>query len=141
MKPLPPPMERLIAAGLLAAAFVVMASIFDPGATRAGSSQPPTGPAQRPTPAPLRTAPAATADAHANLIPFGELATTWHRLSIFSTDDGTRYSVYDLASGAELATLITAEQVEQRFGISMTGLDFSAGTLMSGPDAAWDDFP
>jgi len=136
--------ERLIAAGVLAAAFIVMASIFDPGATRAGVPGDSSAlPGERPLPAPIRNSSvAASTNPHEGLAPLGELTSSFYRVCIYSAPGGPRYTVYDAASGRELGTLLSSQQVQQLFDIPVATLDFSAGQSISdADDSAWDDFP
>ena len=54
-------------------------------------------------------------DPHAGLMSLGEIADAHYRVLIFSGPEGPVYSVSDTQTGQTLGTLLTAEQVSERF--------------------------
>ncbi|MCI0364816.1 MAG: hypothetical protein L0Y44_16065 [Phycisphaerales bacterium] len=138
-----------IAAGLaLAVAFLLMASVFSPERSRAGNqdrSTDPSGDASwRATlpPESLSTNP------HEGLPSLGSLESHGYIIRMYSTKDGPRYSIYDQATGEELAVLMTLEVAHKNFPeIGLPSMSFTASpdgsksnssTLMlAEPDDDW----
>lgn len=125
-----PTMERLIAAIALGAMFLVLASIFRPHHTSAGVDSP--------------AAPGST-DPHAGLISLGSIEESRYTVLIFAGQTGPRYSVYDRESGSELALLLTAREVAERFpDLPLPSLDFSStvdGPLMTAETLGAGELP
>lgn len=93
-------MQHLVLAMALFVAFLFMASIFVPDPSQAGD---------------LVGAPAAHSAAARNGLPsLGQLEGDRYEVKVFATPSGPLYSVYD-RSGTELASLLTAQQVAERF--------------------------
>lgn len=147
-----PVMERLVAGITLGLAFVVMASIIVPDHSAAddggdashgvhgihapapdvasshhggASDHAPAGhPAHAPTPSS-----GGSVDAHEGLRPLGSLESRGFIIDFYATSVGPRYTVCD-ASGEELGTLLSLEQIEQHFPeLPLPGLDFSGDGL------------
>ncbi len=97
--------QRLLVILALGAAFIVMASIFVPGRTRAGA-EPDTarGPHR-----------SSSTDPHEGLLALGTLENGQYRVHIYATESGPRYSIYDAGTGEELGVLMTAEKVARLF--------------------------
>ena len=110
--------KRSVAIAGLGVAFLVMASVFAPDRTRAGDAQStPYGP---------------STDPHEGLAALGSLEDDGYRVHIYATDDGPRYSIYDISTGRELGVLLKAEQVEELFpDLPVPSMDFAtSGPLM-----------
>jgi len=137
-----PTVERLLAAACLAAAFLVMASVFAPDFTEAsappqhGAAAPPrtTGAPPRPEPATAPAAPAARS--------LGTLVDDAYRVEILAGLDGPRYTVFD-ANGRELATALTAEEAATLFPeLPIPSMDTGSGTqlMLAEPVGAGDSW-
>jgi len=121
-------MQRLFTVIALAAAFIVMASVFVPERARmvegADGGVLPRPHSQRPTP----RADEASADPHEGLSCLGELRDVRYTVKIYATESGALYSVYS-SEGTELGVLLTSAQVERRFpDLRVSTTDFSAPT-------------
>ena len=100
-----PNARKLAVAALLAAAFLVTASIFAPDvshATRTGTGA---------GPAPPEVVPAALAQSLPLLV---ELEGRTYTVKVYGSPDGPRYTVYG-SQGATLAERLTAQQLTDRF--------------------------
>jgi hypothetical protein len=152
MKQLSPGIERLIAAAVLCAAFVVMASIFVPASSPASDERADSSGSRSPAAAGHEARDSASAshhhgsvnrhssgestDPHADLISFGQIEDGCYIVQIYATESGPRYSVYDTIDGRELAVLMTAQQVARYFpDLPLEDLDFSTGSLLMRADA------
>ena len=123
-------MERVVAGTCLAFAFLVMASIFNPGGSHADDA------------AGQGTTYVSTA--HEGLVSLGTIEGEGLHVLVFSTDDGPRYTVIDAEDRRELGTLLTEEQVASRFpelNLRSMNIDDSTGPIMMvDPDTnRWHD--
>ncbi len=110
MKVPPPTVRRIIVAGILAAGFLVMASVFAPDRSQADDRD-----------SSSQQTPAAHSAAREGLPSLGQVSNDRYMIKIFGTPNGPVYSVYD-KSGVELGALLTAEQVTERFhGLHLPG--------------------
>ena len=126
----PPFVKRIAITLTLGCAFIVMASIFTPERSRAGSTAHRAG-RQNARVIQPRSAGATqaivSADAHAGLKSLGVIESGQYSLAIFATDLGPRYTILRTDSAEELGTLLTAEQVQQLLPeLDLTSLDFTA---------------
>ena len=101
-----PNARKLAAAAFLAAAFLVMASIFAPHVSVAGRAGIRVEPAPQPE--------IVSAALGENLPLLGELEGGSYTVRVYGSLDGPRYTVYG-SQGAALAELLTAQQVADRF--------------------------
>jgi hypothetical protein len=129
-------LRRLAIVAVLGVAFVLMASIFDPGAIRA--SQPDTR-----SPGASRQPELNSIDPHEGLRMLGTLHHHRYTVRMFAGAQAPLYSVYD-RDGSLLATLRTAAQIQQQFpSLPLPSLD--ADTPLNGrpqimkvdPDDDW----
>lgn len=96
--------HRLVASVILLIAFLVMASVFVPRRSQAHDRPGPVGDATSShSTSPEKTLPS-----------LGQLESGRFTIKLFATHRGPRYSVLD-DKGTELAGLLTAEQVAERF--------------------------
>jgi hypothetical protein len=115
--------RRAFVGGLLAAAFVVMASVFSPDRSQADETS---MPSISDSGVIAIEAPPGSADAHAGFQSLGTIETAAYLVQIYSTQSGPRYSVYDRNSRVELGTLLNEEQVQTGFPeIMLPRTDFS----------------
>jgi hypothetical protein len=150
--------QRLVILGVLAVAFIGMASVFAPQRSKAGDGTAPRH-EMRATPANKRvergsdsiepqsrpSAPAPqtnplSVNPHEGLRSLGTLEGSSFIVHIYSTVAGPRYSIYARADGTEMGVLLSVDQVHQLVPeLQLPATDFSApGTLMMAePDAAW----
>ena len=114
--------QRLVVILAFGAAFVVMASIFVPGRTRAGDESDAARWPHRFN----------STDPHEGLLALGTLENGRHRVQIYATESGPRYSIYDAGNGEELGVLMTAEKVAKLFPeLPLPSMDFgTSGPLM-----------
>ena len=109
-------MERLIAGIALAIVFVLLGSVFVPKSSDAhhddhhDAAHGDAGHGQG-----HGHDLAHSTDPHEGLSSLGWLESRGYMVQIFGTGRGPHYSIYDAASGEELAVLITAERAAQRF--------------------------
>lgn len=125
--------ERIIAGFVLGVAFLVMASIIVPHDTQASESD-------RQAPARFaRSAPLAdgSVDAHAGLVEMGSIESSCYLVRIYGGGSQPLYTVFDIADGRELGTLLTVEQVESRFpDLPLSTIQFDGtNSSMLGPHA------
>jgi hypothetical protein len=135
----PPPnyLKRIVVVLGLGVAFIVMASIFTPERSPAGSPRR-TGDHAR---SPLQRqdggaganarsqAAIVSADAHDGLRSLGVIESGRYLIAIFATDVGPRYTIFDGESQQELGTLLTAAQVQQLLpDVDLSTLDFSSSS-------------
>ncbi|MHC4990524.1 MAG: hypothetical protein ACYTGC_06040 [Planctomycetota bacterium] len=127
--------ERTVAGITLGVAFLIMASIIvpeDSGATERGHA-PATGSI---TPDESHAGVSdshvlPSTDPHEGLRQLGSIEGAGYLVCIFATQTGPRYSIYDAESEAELATLMTAEQVSEHFpDLPLDRLEISPPGLM-----------
>ncbi len=122
---LPSTIERLLAGLALCGAFLLMASVFVPGQSSADPSintQTITG----------------QSDPHAGLLSLGEIADANFRVNIFSGPEGPVYSVFEAQTGQVLGTLLTPEQVSERFPeLPLPDMDFDTVEQFSIEDGAF----
>jgi hypothetical protein len=118
----------------LGAAYLVMASIFEPDRTEAQPGGRAVDRSRPGAPADVTTEDdAPSTDAHHGLRSLGSLETGTYRVSIYSTGVGPRYSVYRRADDALLATLRTAEQIAAEFpDLPLSTIDFDAPVASGG---------
>lgn len=115
-------LQRILATVALGLAFIVMASIFVPFESTAQDSDV-TIPRSM-TPGQDRVE---STDPHEGLGSLGRLERNCYHVHIYATDLGPRYSVYDAASGKELAVLLTAERVAALFPeLPLPSMEFGA---------------
>ena len=96
--------HRLVASVILLIAFLVMASVFAPSRSQAHDR-----------PGPVGDATSSHSTSAAKSLPsLGRLESDRFTIKLFATHRGPRYSILD-DKGAELAGLLTAEQVAERF--------------------------
>jgi hypothetical protein len=125
-------LRRVLAAAALVVAFLVMASIFSPDRSKAGSYAPPNEPPRRSNPTTsaagiMQEADESSTNPHEGLRSLGTLEYAKCAVQIYSTPVGPRYSIYDLASHKLLGTLLSAEQVNLQFPeLKLPQTDFSA---------------
>jgi hypothetical protein len=120
-------LRRLVAASLLAMAFVVMASVFSPDRSQAGNSTNSRNEAGGRELGAERES--QTSDAHAGLHSLGSIETSGHLVQIYCTEIGPRYTVFDRLTNRELGTLLTVEQVNQSYPeLHLSDADFSASS-------------
>ena len=116
---------KLVAAFTLIAAFLVMASIFMPDRTPAGTITSVGGP-------PAAASADSSADPHAGLRCLGSIEGGAYRVEVYATAGEPRYSVFDTQSGALLGALLSAPQVDRFYpeiGLGALELDASATTV------------
>lgn len=102
MQRISPRLERILAAGGLAAAFLVMASVFVPLDS---------GAAPRPMPMPHdHSSEAHSTDPHVGLPLLGIIEHGEYELHIYGGNEEPRYSIYN-RDGERIGTLLRAEQV------------------------------
>jgi hypothetical protein len=124
----PPPnyLKRIVVVLGLGVAFIVMASIFTPERSPAGSPRRSTNGAAEGARARTDAA-IISADAHDGLRSLGVIESGRYLIAIFATDLGPRYTIFDGDSQQELGTLLTAAQVQQLLPeVDLSTLDFSA---------------
>jgi hypothetical protein len=133
-------MRRVLVGIALCGAFLVMASVFVPIDTGAGPLVPKPGSNAQPAhPAPESYSPpndpqshhyGHSTDPHENLHSIGSLEDGCYIVFIYATDHGPRYTIHDHKERRDLATLITAERVQELFPeLPLPDIDFS------GPDS------
>jgi len=120
MKRLPPSVERFLAGITLCLAFVLMASIFVPDFSQAEQRAfPPADPESANAPA-------------ADFPSLGTIENGRYRVQILVGDRGPLYSVFDAATGRELAVHLSADEVAQRFpDLPIPDMDFDALPTLS----------
>ena len=122
---------RIAVAAGLAAAFLVMASVFSPQRSKAGDLES------------VRDGVDATStNPHEGLRSLGSLESRAHIVNMYSTPDGARYSIYDRETGRELGVLMTPQRLHEWFPeLQLPTVDFSAPTdgrvplMMAEPEA------
>lgn len=124
--------RRLVVALALAAAFLVMASVFSPQRSKAGDVSA--------SGSDRASAPSST-DPHEGLRSLGTLEGRNCVVKMFATPDGARYSLYEKPTGRELGVLLTPQRVHEWFPeLQLPATDFSAPTgqgplMMAEPEA------
>jgi hypothetical protein len=125
--------KRIVTISAVGLALLVLAGTLAPGLTQAHE---PSGPG-RPGLNPIREAQPSfspSTDPHEDLIALGVLQQRGFALSMYASEQGPLYTIHD-EDGRELATLLTASQVQQRFPeLSLRAIDFRAPTQEAGPD-------
>jgi hypothetical protein len=123
MKRLSPTAERLLAAGCLGVAFLVMASVFNPDRSRASNFE-----MELDQPAPE----IGSTDPHASLESLGSLETERYHVEIYSSDTGPRYTVIDKATDNQLGVLLDEQDMQRWFpDIQIPTSDFSVPPISS----------
>jgi hypothetical protein len=109
--------RRLCAAAGLVGAYIVMASVFSPDRSRAGSYQQISDP----------TAAIPSTNPHEWLHSLGSLETLRYSVRMYSTDRGPRYSIYQATTGEELGVLLSADDVLRFFpDLDLRAIKFDA---------------
>ena len=122
---IPPTLQRLFAGIALCGAFLLMASVFVPDPSSADPVLDPNALMHQ-------------SDPHAGLMSLGELTDDQYRVLIFAGPEGPVYTVSDAATGRTLGTLLTAEQVGDRFpDLPLPDMDFDTDTEFSLVDGAF----
>jgi len=101
-----PRYTKVWAAAGLAAAFVVMASVFRPSEIVARNDHGDAGAS------PTATSPRSSADPHHGAIMLGELRGARHVIRLFAGPDRARCSVYDI-EGREIGAMLSIEQASR----------------------------
>jgi len=113
MKRLPPNVERTVAGCLLCAMFILMASVFAPDFSQAGTDG------------------LAPNDPHAGLTSLGVIMNQSYQVEIYGSPDGPLYTIFDV-SGRPLAALLTAEQAAEEFpDLPIPAMDFGTNAPLS----------
>ena len=131
-------MERLIAGICLTIAFVVMASVFNPGGSHAEDHHGATA-AHSHLDAAL---PPGSSDPHLGLPSLGAVEDDGYRIEIYATDSGPRYTIIDLKRGLEVGTLLSIEQATDWFPdlhLPDMNIDDASGPVMMAdpPHPGW----
>ena len=116
-----PVWERFLATAALFTAFVVMASVFRPGDSSASNNKPfintSDGTSKSPTDTSADTSDKnseASADTNSELAKLGTLHARNHRVEVFATPFGPRYTIYD-REGNLLGELLNTDEVQNEF--------------------------
>jgi hypothetical protein len=144
MKFISPPMQRLLAGLALIGAFLVMASVFVPLDTGAEPLVPLT-PFEPHIPSPQSeldgsAPPWPSVDPHEGLRSLGSLEQGSYIVFIYATEGGPRYTVYERSNNQEIATLLSAERVQELFPeLPLPSIDFSGPRqIMLAPTNTFD---
>jgi len=121
MKRPSPTLERIIAGTTLAVLFLVMASVFAPDFSHAGSGGEP-GP---PVPG------AGSVDPNAGFVSLGTIEDERYRIDVWGGGAEPLYSVYDRSDGREVGVLLRAEDVARWFpDLPLPGMEFGDGAQL-----------
>ncbi|MCI0365986.1 MAG: hypothetical protein L0219_19175 [Phycisphaerales bacterium] len=125
-----------IAAGLaLAVAFLLMASVFSPERSRAGNQDRSTDASGGESSGTRLPTENLSTNPHEGLPSLGSLESNGYIIRMYGTKDGPRYSIYDQATGEELAVLMTLEVAHKNFPeIGLPSMSFSASPAGSTSD-------
>lgn len=125
--------KRIVTISAVGLALLVLAGMLAPGSTQAheptDSSR-----ARSNRMGEARPSMSPSTDPHEDLIALGVLQQRGFALSMYAAEQGPLYTIHD-EDGHELATLLTAAQVQQRFPeLSLRAIDFRAPTHDGGPE-------
>ena len=113
--------EKLVAGLSLGFAFIVMASIITPTDTAAENVEH----------GQHEDAGHSSTDPHVGLTSLGSIENGNYLMMIYGTDLGPRYSIYNRETSELLATLISAEKVQERFpDLPLQTMDFTTPDLL-----------
>lgn len=126
--------KRIVTISAVGLALLVLAGMLAPGSTQADEPSDSSRTAGSNGMGEARPSMSASTDPHEGLIALGVLQQRGFALSMYAAEQGPLYTIHD-EHGSELATLLTAAQVQQRFPeLSLRAIDFRAPTHDGGPE-------